>query len=562
LGAAFFLARAGDRWGRRKLLLWSVMGYTITTTLTAFSTNLATFTALQSLSRVCLGAEYAVALTMIVEEFPVSKRGSAIGKLLMGEAIGAVVVALLLVAGLDKVGGLKWRTLYLVGLVPLVVLAYFRRRLRETRRFEEHQVTVSAAGGSLKIGFWEPWRAPFRRTLVLVGLIHLLQSLPLFGATSWFFYYGEREAGINPNFLFIIFIASYGVGTMGYLVCGSLMERLGRRPTAITFGLLAAASSLALFQARNTIALGGLLLVAVFFGLGMAPVLGAISTELFPTYIRNQSAAWARNIFQISGFILGPLLVGVLGDHYTGALGSVGDTVSILVLLFLPATWLIWRHLPEAKGRELEEIEADLGIDLVAAQAAPPGGPAWRRWAIAASLIVVIGGGVVFGVVELGGVTRRPEGAGERFLQALSRRDAKAIDKFGSQKVVDNGFDMSKLPKDFYRIEVGRAGPYGAATGVPFRVQATSKSDVVQGVLLVAQTGQSTPRDWKVIGSGPVTTELSKVPSDGGSPPAGAPRAAWLLALVTVLGLAIACELLLRGLRDASAAPDARAKHD
>jgi putative MFS transporter len=538
------------------------MGYTITTTLTAFSTNLATFTALQSLSRVCLGAEYAVALTMIVEEFPVSKRGSAIGKLLMGEAIGAVVVALLLVAGLDKIGGLKWRTLYLVGLVPLVVLAYFRRRLKETRRFEQHQITMSAAGGSTRIGFWEPWRAPFRRTLVLVGLIHLLQSLPLFGATSWFFYYGEREAGINPNFLFIVFIAAYGVGTLGYLVCGSLMERLGRRPTAITFGVLAAASSLALFQARNTIALGGLLLVAVFFGLGMAPVLGAISTELFPTYIRNQSAAWARNIFQISGFILGPLLVGVLGDHYTGALGSVGDTVSILVLLFLPATWLIWRHLPETKGRELEEIEADLGIDLVAAQSDPSGGPAWRRWAIAASLIVVIGGGVVLGVVALGNVTRRPEGAGERFLQALSRRDPKGIDKFGSQKVVDNGFDTSKLPKDFYRIEVGRAGPYGATTGVPFRVQPTSKSDFVQGILLVAPTGHSTPRDWKVIGSAPVSQALARVPSEGGSPPAGAPRAAWFLALATVLGLALGCELLLRGLRDASAVAGARTKQD
>ena len=31
LGGAFFLARAGDRWGRRTLLLWSVLGYTVMT---------------------------------------------------------------------------------------------------------------------------------------------------------------------------------------------------------------------------------------------------------------------------------------------------------------------------------------------------------------------------------------------------------------------------------------------------------------------------------------------------------------------------------------------------
>src|SRR4029077_11624550 len=115
-------------------------------------------------------------------------------------------------------------------------------------------------------------------------------------------------------------------------------------------------------SARGPVAIGVCLVVAVFFGLGMAPVTGAISTELFPTYIRNQSAAWARNIFEISGIILGPLLVGTLGDHYTGALGSIGDTVSVLVLLFIPAVWLVWRHLPESKGRELEEIEAELGV--------------------------------------------------------------------------------------------------------------------------------------------------------------------------------------------------------
>jgi putative MFS transporter len=554
LGAAFFLARAGDRWGRRTLLLWSVMGYTVTTTLTAFSTNLAMFTALQSMSRVCLGAEYAVALTMIVEEFPAERRGSAIGKLLMGEAIGAVVVALLLVAGIDKIGHLQWRTLYLVGIIPLLVLAYFRRRLKETRRFEQHQITVSASGGSTRVGFWEPWRPEFRRTLVLVGLIHLLQSLPLFGATSWFFYYGEREAGIAPTFLFVIFIAAYGFGTVGYLVCGSMMERFGRRPTAIVFGLLAGASAIALFQARNTLALGALLLVAVFFGLGMAPVLGAISTELFPTYIRNQSAAWARNIFQISGFILGPLLVGVLGDHYTGALGSVGDTVSILVLLFLPATWLIWRHLPETKGRELEEIETDLGIDLTAVRISAPSGPTWRRWTIALGAVVVVAGSVVIGVRELGSVTRRPEGGAERFLQAVSSRDDKGIAKFGSEALVVDVFGTSRPPKDFDRIEVGRASPGGPYKRVPFRVEVTSH-DVVEGGLVVARTADGPLRDWHVVNvtHGVPVADL-RVPSEGGPKPAGAPRSAWLLAVVTVFALTLLCELLLRGLLEAAPA--------
>jgi len=83
LGAAFFLARAGDRWGRRTLLLWSVAGYTVMTALTAFSWNLGSFTAFQALSRVFLGAEYAVAVTMIVEEFPKDRRARVLGIFLL-----------------------------------------------------------------------------------------------------------------------------------------------------------------------------------------------------------------------------------------------------------------------------------------------------------------------------------------------------------------------------------------------------------------------------------------------------------------------------------------------
>jgi len=354
-----------------------------------------------------------------------------------------------------------------------------------------------------------------------------------------------------------VFIVAYGFGTLGYLACGWMMDRFGRRPTAITFGVLAAVSAWGLFQSRNTIMLGALLLVAVFFGLGMAPVLGAISTELFPTYIRNQSAAWARNIFQISGFILGPLLVGVLGDHYTGALGSVGDTVSILVLLFLPATWLIWRHLPETKGRELEQIESDLGIDLATVESTAAPGPAWRHWVIAAGIVVLVGGGVVAGVHALGNITRRPEGAAERFLQAVSSHDAKGVAKFGSRALEQDVFGTDNPPKDFDRIEVGRASAGEPYHRVPYRVEVT-KHEVKEGGLVVARAG----RGWKVVTSihgilAPTAPRDMRVPSQGGPKSAGAPRSAWLLAVLTVLALALLCELALRGLllRNAPAGP-------
>jgi hypothetical protein len=72
--------------------------------------------------------------------------------------------------------------------------------------------------------------------------------------------------------------------------------------------------------------------------------------------VRAQSAAWVRNIFEIAGFILGPALVGYLGDHANGAIGSIGDSVSLIMLLWLPGIYIVYKFIPETRGMELEDI--------------------------------------------------------------------------------------------------------------------------------------------------------------------------------------------------------------
>ncbi|HEX9684031.1 MAG TPA: MFS transporter [Acidimicrobiales bacterium] len=364
--AAFFFTRLGDRWGRRPLLLWSVVGYTLMTGLTAFSWDIWSFTLFQFTARIFLGAEYAVAVTMIVEEFPAKRRSKALGTLLAFAAAGVIVVGLMLLVGLQD-GPIEWRTLYLVGLLPLVLLSIFRRRIRETQRFTAEQVrreTLSVddpghpdADGP---GFWAPWAARTRRMLLVVGLIHLTRSLPLFGSTAWWAYYAERERGFTSAEVGFYIIFAYGMGVVGYWACGQLMERWGRRPTAMLYFSLGTVFAIILFQVDNKLIAFFAQIFAVFFGLGSAPVMGAFATELFPTSIRSQAAAWTRNVFEIAGFMGGPLIVGILGDHATGVVGSIGDSVSILMLLWLPGVWLVYRYIPETKGLELEDVHGEV----------------------------------------------------------------------------------------------------------------------------------------------------------------------------------------------------------
>ena len=354
LFVAFFFARLADRVGRRAILLWSVVGYTVFTAATAFSWDIWSFVVFQFASRVFFGAEYAVGITMIVEEFPIARRSRALGTLLTFGAFGAIAVGILLGLHVQD-GPFEWRIFYLLGVVPLLALTFIRRRLKETRRFVE---TRQRVGVTKRPSLLEPWLPEHRRNLVLVGLVHTLYSIPLFGSTAWWAFYAERERGFTATQVAVDIILAYGIGTVGYYTCGRLMERIGRRPTAIFYSVMATTFSIVLFQTTSKTVSFFALLLAVGFGLGMGPVLSAFATELFPTTIRGQSGAWIRNVFQIAGYVFGPALVGVLGDHATGGIGNIGDTVSLLMLMQLPALWLVWRYMPETRGVELQDVAA------------------------------------------------------------------------------------------------------------------------------------------------------------------------------------------------------------
>ena len=134
---ALFIALAADRIGRRRALLGTVMAYTALTGATAFAPDPYTYIGLQFLSRVFGTAEMLLAVVVISEELDAESRGWGIGAFLAIQACGVGLVSILLpIAGSFPNG---WRGLYLVGLGPLLLLAWLRRSLPETPRFEARQ---------------------------------------------------------------------------------------------------------------------------------------------------------------------------------------------------------------------------------------------------------------------------------------------------------------------------------------------------------------------------------------------------------------------------------------
>ena len=209
--ASFFLLLFADRFGRRLLLFVTVLGFGAVTGLTALARDPAEFTALQTLARFFLQAEYALAVIVIGEEFPARLRGRAIGLLASFATIGVMVMAKLqplvllpagaegnwlhdvAIAGVTALQGAfglaedraSWRALYFLGLPPLALVFGLRFAMRETRRYEI--IAAARAPRSWReelAAQWQAARTPFRpaylrRTLIVALLwncVHLLTA--------------------------------------------------------------------------------------------------------------------------------------------------------------------------------------------------------------------------------------------------------------------------------------------------------------------------------------------------------------------------------------------------
>ena len=355
----FLLAAQADRIGRRRLLLVTIGGYTVATLATAAAQSLLWLAVAQFFAQVFLAGEWAVSMTIIVEEFHHRERGRALGAVTAMDTLGGISVGVLAFLGLQNTA-LSWRGFYLVGIIPLIVVAVMRRGLFESRRYERVADVERRTHHLDMTKLTEPWRPEFRRNLLVVGLMHFFRYAATAAAVFWFSFYAQNEVGLSFSTTGLYIAAAGIVGGIGYVVGGRLMDRWGRRPAFLLYMAGSVVFGAWLFQIHSAGLMLPVLCLAIFFGLGATSITSALSTEFFPTYVRSRAAAWCRNAFEIPGGIFGPLVVGLLGDHRTGPVGSIGDAMSLLfVVCLLPVAFVALRYLGETRDVDLAAFDAE-----------------------------------------------------------------------------------------------------------------------------------------------------------------------------------------------------------
>jgi MFS family permease len=370
----------GDRFGRAKTMMITILIYSLCTGLSALSKGFWDFAFYRFITGLGVGGEFAVGVALIAESVPAVARPHALALLQALSAVGNLAAALISIylghlegsgVGGKLMGMAAWRWMFVIGALPALLVVFIQRRLKEPEAWVKMKASGLAAGrqiGSYSALFSHPiWR---RNTFI--GL--LLACAGVIGLWGIGFFAIDlqrsvlektfRAEGLTGSQLSGALMKWSGIASAmiqigafaGMLTFGKVAQKMGRRPAFAIAFVLALLSTALVFLKLETRGDFWMLTVMGFCQLSLFAGYAIYFPELFPTSLRSTGTSFCYNVGRFIA-ASGPTVLGLLTSQVFKAqaepmryAGLVMCSIFILGLLVLPFA-------PETKGQPLPEDE-------------------------------------------------------------------------------------------------------------------------------------------------------------------------------------------------------------
>src|SRR5471030_3102228 len=126
---AFAFGRLADRFGRKPILMWNILAFSVLEAASGFAPSLTAFLVLQFCFGIAMGGEWGIGSALTFETIPARARGVVSGLLQAGYPSGYFLASLAYHFFYESLG---WRWMFVLGAVPAILVLFIWRGVEES----------------------------------------------------------------------------------------------------------------------------------------------------------------------------------------------------------------------------------------------------------------------------------------------------------------------------------------------------------------------------------------------------------------------------------------------
>ncbi len=336
-----------DRFGRKPLLMATILVYSVGTLAAGMSIGFWTLLAARAVTGIGVGGEWAVAHALVGETVPPSVRGRYGSYLQSGSAFARFFASMM---GNLLAPVIGWRLAFMLSALPALLVVFIRREMPES----DVWLLSVKDGVNKRLGYvaalGQMLGPALRKTTTLALSVTTFNMAAYWFKTIWLPTYLLQTRSLKPGQVATLLLMDQIGSVVGYVAFGFSSDRFGRRPSFTAFSVIKALGLGMITLGWN--AAGGYSLTTfgfmllVGFGEGNWGCIGPLLNEVFPTSVRAAALGIIYNTARGVQF-LAPLVISAVAARFT-----FGAGIALAVPFALLAGAMIWT-LPETKGVRL-----------------------------------------------------------------------------------------------------------------------------------------------------------------------------------------------------------------